>query len=207
MELRQHLPGMLGRLVAVAVAMALAVHLLGDRIAATAAPLIKAWLQLLESSAEVLSLSVESRGAVGGRDAVFSLLVAPPAVSVINGQVAFGNPAGSARVTANVAQMWQTAVVALPLLACWPVRRWQEYLWRLLPAGAILLLLAAVDVPLVLSAQVWQLYVDAFDPGRFSPLLGWSSFLQGGGRFALAVLVATLATRLGQTRAERTARG
>jgi hypothetical protein len=78
----------------------------------------------------------------------------------------------------------------------WPVRwrgRGSAAEWALatavrLPCLALAIaLIWAIDVPLVLWANIWRFHVDAFAPGLFSPLLLWADFLQSGGRLAAAM--------------------
>lgn len=59
------------------------------------------------------------------------------------------------------------------------------------------LLLWAVDVPLILLASLWQLIFQVLDPGRISALWRWAAFLQGGGELALAAALGVLLGALG----------
>ena len=61
----------------------------------------------------------------------------------------------------------------------------------------------ALDVPMVLWASLWQLHVDAFAPGLFSPLLLWLDFVQGGGRMALGLVCAGDVLAAARTLGER----
>jgi hypothetical protein len=65
----------------------------------------------------------------------------------------------------------------------------QAYAKRAVTAPMALAFMCALDVPFVLWASLWSLHVDSYAPDLWSPLLVWRDFLQGGGRFALAVLL------------------
>lgn len=96
-----------------------------------------------------------------------------------------------------VGHVLQGAVTALVAVLVWPAsqrRAWPARCLVLIPGAALLTLL---DTPLVLAASLWQLMIDALAPGTGSMLVGWSSFLRGGGRFALGLAVAALAIATG----------
>jgi len=56
---------------------------------------------------------------------------------------------------------------------------------------------------MVLWASLWQLHVDAFAPGLFSPLLLWLDFVQSGGRMALGLVCAAGVLAAAHALAER----
>lgn len=77
-------------------------------------------------------------------------------------------------------------IILLPCVAaCWPVRAWQEYLWRCLLLLPLLILLFALDVPIQLLG-----YVERFLAGEnvAAHWVRWSVFLDHGGRVLLALL-------------------
>lgn len=77
------------------------------------------------------------------------------------------------------------------LLLAWPAATWGEALLRALLALPALALVMALDLPLVLLAEIWKLLLDAHDPGGWNLLVAWSDLLRSGGRVITGVLVAT----------------
>lgn len=110
---------------------------------------------------------------------------------------------GSASTLAGHVLMPAICLVAIVL--AWPSRSQRDTTYRLLLLPPAVILIWTLDVPFVLWAALWSLHVDTFAPGMWSPLLGWSQFLESGGRMALPVLGALatlqLASRLSRPRA------
>lgn len=101
-----------------------------------------------------------------------------------------GNPAGWAVASAPAGSILLVAVMVVSLGFTWPVKRKREYLWRSLLVVPALILACALDVPMLLWAAIWDLQHAALTPNSLSPLLIWADFMQGGGRGALAIVVA-----------------
>lgn len=157
-------------------------------------PLFRWEVAQLDDAYRVLDLSLSQQGA----DTVLRLEVGVARDIVVGGQALPPDPRARANVSTLAGHLTQPAILALALLLAWPARRSNEYPLRALVACAGLALVILIDVPFVLWAEVWDIHVTAFEPGRFSPLLLWRDFLQGGGRFVLGLAVGLLAVVVGQ---------
>jgi hypothetical protein len=102
-------------------------------------------------------------------------------------------PDGSPLVVgANMGTVLQPVLVALVLVLAWSGGLLETALRLVLVTplvGGVLLL----DTPFSMAAWLWFAQVQQHAPGLSSPLLGWNTFLNGGGRLALGLVAATLA--------------
>lgn len=146
-------------------------------------PLFRAELSRLTGDFRIDRLELSREGP----ETVFRLELGLAHDIVMNGHVARPDPRGEARSTTMIDNVTMPSVLLIAF--AWPVKRPIAYLWRLLCIPPALLVLWMLDVPLVLWSGLWGLVVDAFDPGRFSPLLIWEHFIHSGGRIALAALL------------------
>ena len=105
-------------------------------------------------------------------------------------QLVLPHPRGRAHAQVPVAQVWQAPLLLVLLLLAWPTAAWGEALLRALLALPALALVLALDLPLVLLAEIWKLLLDAHDPGGWKLLVAWSDLLRSGGRVITGVLAA-----------------
>lgn len=157
-------------------------------------PLLRWELGQLDDRYRILFFGLAGQGA----DGVIRLDVTLARPVVVGSHVIVPDPRGFATVTTLSGNLLQPAVVMISLVAAWPVTRKVEYLLRAACGLPFLLLLLMADVPFVLLAQIWAMFVEAHAPGQFSPLLGWSAFLQSGGRLAIALALVALTVTLGR---------
>jgi hypothetical protein len=188
--------GIVARLMAGAVLSVCLVVFFGPRLAEAFLPVLRWSFVHLDTNDRVIDLSINDRGAISGRDRVYLLVVAPDKMVFVGDRLAVGDPRGRTVVSVLIAYLWQAAVIALPLALAWPVSRGIEWPVRMTCLMLLLGCFALIDLPFTLWAQIWQGYVDAFAPGKFSPLLLWADFLQGGGRFLLGVVAAGMSVHL-----------
>lgn len=175
----------------------------GNQIAQAYLPLLHWSYSHLDTDHRILTLTIETQGAVRGSDHVFQMVVAPRAIVFVGDRLVSTDPKGWAKVTVLTAYLWQAMVVALPFVLAWPVRKAREWPVRLSVLSALLFVFSILEVPMELWASVWRIYIDAFAAGRFSALLSWVSFLETGGRLFLGLVAAgisvTLTSRLFRT--------
>ncbi len=95
-------------------------------------------------------------------------------------------------VSANVGTVLQPVLAALVLVLAWPGGL-VEIMMRLLLLMPLLAIVLLVDTPLSMAAWLWFALFQMHDPGHASPLLWWSTFLNGGGRLVLGLTVAAVA--------------
>ena len=157
-------------------------------------PLLRWEIAQLDDTYRVLDLRLDREG----RDSVIRLDVGLEKVVVIGGQALMPDPRARANVSTLAGHITQPAMLALALILAWPARRPIEYPLRALIACTGLAFAILIDVPFILWAEVWDIHVSAFEPNRFSLLLLWRDFLQGGGRFVLGLAVGVLAVAAGQ---------
>lgn len=112
----------------------------------------------------------------------------------LGGHVQWPIAAGWFDVTTPVGLMLQPLVVALGLAGAWPGSL-AERLSRLASAGLLALGFLLADLPLTLHATVWETFVQALEPGRYSAIIVWRDFMQAGGRLAIGILLAMAAYR------------
>jgi len=93
-------------------------------------------------------------------------------------------------------------VVVYTLLAAWPVADWRRRVKLLLFGIPCVLIATSLDIPFVLSGSVRDVIVGELTPERVDadPLILYFRFMDGGGRFGLAI-VAALITVVCVTRA------
>lgn len=158
-------------------------------------PVFRWELGVLDDHYRILFLGLASQGA----DSVVRLDVTLARPVIAGARVILPDPRGTATVTTLAGHLLQPAILMLAVLAAWPARRKAEYLLRAGCGLPLLVLLLMADLPFVLLAEIWSMFVDTHAPGRFSPLVAWSAFLQSGGRLALALALAAFAVAIAQS--------
>jgi len=157
-------------------------------------PVFRWEIAQLDDNYRVLDLTLSQQGA----DTVVRLEAGLERIMIVGGQVLQPDPRARANVSTLAGHITQPAILALALILAWPARSAMEYPMRVLIAVAGIALVILADVPFVLWAELWDIHVAALEPDRFSPLLLWRDFLQGGGRFVLGLGVGVLAVVVGQ---------
>ena len=108
-------------------------------------------------------------------------------------------PVGSAvQVTVPRAHTLYHVVIIGAVVLAWPAKNARERGLRMLLGCAAVLLAVSLDAPIALSAQAHALFFERFAPARLdgNGLIALSTFLDHGGRLALAAMLAVLATGL-----------
>lgn len=149
-------------------------------------PAFRAEINWLDDTYRIDQLFSDTEGA----DHVVRIVVGLAHCIVLPDGAHCGDPRGLANASTLAGNVTLAGTLLLALALAWPASRVGEYGWRLLCLTFALPLLWALDIPFILWAALWSLHVDAFAPDMFSPLLIWSQFMQGGGRLALAALLA-----------------
>lgn len=148
-------------------------------------PAIQAEFEWLDDTYEIKSLHVDHEGS----DQVVRIVVSQARCIVLGDRAFCGDPRGRANASTLLGNITLPAILLMAFALAWPVVRASEYVLRILLMPVALVMIWALDVPFILWSSIWSLHVDAFAPDMFSPLLIWSQFLQGGGRFVLACLL------------------
>lgn len=115
---------------------------------------------------------------------------------VVLGQVL--PPGVSINASTIAAHAWIHPVLMLSLLAAWPGIAWQRKPLLLLLGLPFVLLAEMLDVPIMLWGALEDLIYFQLDPARVMESMGSRAqhFLDGGGRYALSILLALLAVIL-----------
>lgn len=159
------------------------------------APWFEAQVQAMDANYQVRSLTLERLSG----ERVFSLEVSQSRCIVLRQRVHCPHPLGRARASTLMGHLMLTTALMCSVTLAWPVRRRgraspREALgaaaWRVACLCCAVPLVWALDVPMVLWAQIWRFHVDALAPGMQTPLLVWADFLASGGRIALALSLA-----------------
>jgi hypothetical protein len=166
----------------------------GDDFVAALLPMFRWELGLLDDHYRILFLGLSSQGA----DSVVRLDVTLARPVIAGARVIVPDSRGIATVTTLAGHLLQPVVLVLALIAAWPARKRAEYLLRAGCGLPLLVLLLMADVPFVLLAEIWSMFAESHAPGRFSPLVAWSAFLQSGGRLALALALSAFVVVAGQ---------
>lgn len=175
-------------------------HAYGKLLTAALLPVFRWEITQLDDTYQVLDLSLSQQGA----DSVVRLEVGLAHMLLIGGRVLYPDPQARANVSTLVGHITQPAILGLAFIFAWPTRKAAtEYPVRVLMAGIGIALVILADVPFVLWAELWDIHVTALEPDRFSLLLQWRNFLQGGGRFVLGLAIGVAAVLVGQALTRR----
>lgn len=166
----------------------------GDACVAALLPVFRWELGLLDDHYRILFLGLSSQGA----DSVVRLDVTLARPVIAGARVIVPDSRGIATVTTLAGHVLQPVILMLAVLAAWPARKRAEYLLRASCGLPLLVLLLMVDVPFVLLAEIWSMFMESHAPGRYSSLIAWSAFLQSGGRSALALALSVFVVIAGQ---------
>lgn len=126
------------------------------------------------------------------QDTVIRLRVNLLRLLVVGTQVVEPQSKGWLEVTTTVGAMLQPLTIGLGLALAWPGRIGRRLARAALTcAGGLFFML--IDIPLTLHAYVWDMFLAAYDPAHFSPLMTAHRFLHGGGRLGIGVALGAMA--------------
>ena len=171
----------------------------GKAVTEAMLPLLRWEIAQLDDTYRILDLSLDREG----RDTVVRLDVGLEKAIIIGGQALMPDPRALANVSTLAGHVMQPVLLCLAVILAWPARRAIKYPVRALVAFGGIALVILVDVPFVLWGELWNLHVSVYEPDRFSPLLIWKNFVQGGGRFVLGLGVGVMAVVAGQADAHK----
>lgn len=151
-------------------------------------PLVQTLIVWLDDRFVILFLGIDHTT----QDTVIRLKVNLLRMAVVGTQVVQPHPKGWLEVTTTVGAMLQPLTIGLGLALAWPGR-----ISRRLGSAALAcasgLLFMLIDIPLTLHAYVWDMFLAAYDPDHFSPLMAAHRFLHGGGRLGIGVALGAMA--------------
>ena len=137
-------------------------------------------------------------GIAFGHEHVFDVQVIAERAMLVQGQVLPAGLTVSASTPMYAALIHPVVLAAAALV--WPLPHWRARLLRLLLSLPCLVVLEALDVPLVLASSISDLLSFSLDPGADATSLriDWARVMDGGGRFALSLALAFAAALLHQ---------
>lgn len=172
----------------------------GEHLVQAMLPMFGAVFEWVSDDFKLLRLAIDHEGA----DRVLRATVMWKHIVSIGGHVIYPDPRGTANVSTLMAHALQGPLTALLVTCAWPSggnssrEAWRGIASRMLVLVPLLLVLVCVDLPVVLVGELWQLALDALDPGADSMLVYWKNFMQGGGRYALGFGAAILSVHWGR---------
>ena len=191
------------RLAAASILVLWAFQLWGASIVEATAPAVRAAWQLVDSDFAIIDLTV----APEGRQDVLRVRADFAHPVYVNGYRleplgARPGDGGWHQSQVTIGGVLQGATAALIALLMWPARSVRSFLTRLAIGLPALLVLTAFDAATALLANLWMLFTEEWDPNGLWPSIVLVKLLDGGGRFAaalvIAVLIIALADRLGR---------
>lgn len=107
------------------------------------------------------------------------------------GRLQAGVPISSSTLAGHALQH---AIVVLTMIFIWPTRVWWEHGVFVAFSIPALIIVEALDIPLVLAGAMEDLVLSNFDPGKLpsSPLVQGMHFMNSGGRLAVSLVAAML---------------
>jgi hypothetical protein len=151
-------------------------------------PLLREVFEAVTPDFRLLQFGIDHQGG----DRVLRATVMWAHIQVLGGKVIYPDPLGTANASTLVAHVFQGPLTAVIVALAWPSRanarmRWLEWALRAIVGLPLLIAIVMLDVPLVLAGELWEMVLQALEPGSLSVLAAWKGFMQGGGRYALGV--------------------
>jgi hypothetical protein len=178
-------------------------YLYGDRVVAELLSMFRAEIEAFDSTFRVHALNIARQGV----DTVVRLDVGLRDVVVVGNKALMSDTRSNLSVTTLASNVYQPLLMALSLALAWPSSFLRERAVRVVLALAFSLLVVAMDVPIVLYAELWETLRDTFAAEQFSLAIVWKDFLQGGGRLSLGVATGALAVISAQALFQHTGLG
>ena len=163
-----------------------------EPLAAALMPALGAAIEWVDPHHHIAALSIEHVGS----DTVLRMEAGIRRMVVMGGHVTPADPRARAVITTPTMAFLVAPTCALIVALALPANSWREVLARMALVAALCLPLLAIDAPLVLDAHLWGLHRDAHAPDTTPPILLWSGFLKGGGRFVIGIVTGLLGSAL-----------
>ncbi len=172
-----------------------AAHFHGRATVALLLPALETTLRWVADDFEILRMAfVTERGSLN-----LAVMARLDHVLVLGGRVIVPDATQSFIVASTtVGTVLLPLLAALALALAWPARP-LEMLVRLAVVCLLSTAVLMVDTPFSLAAWLWHTQLRQYEPERFSALISWNLFLNGGGRLALGLVAGALAIALAST--------
>ncbi len=181
----QTLRGLAVRFAAGACLLAALMLVLGTHIEAVVLPWFSAVLRVADPDHQVVHLGLHEER--GGR--VLRMTVTRVRYVFVGDKALEPNASATAAASTLAGPMRLTLVLVLASAFAPRMAGWRARAWRALLAGGAALLSLALDMPLLLAAELRGLYHGAYDAQGWSPLTAWSAFVLDGGRYLVPLVL------------------
>ncbi len=175
------------RLVAATAVVLMAAHFWSRDVVALLLPVLSAALGFVADDFRILSFEFVSDR---GNSSIGAVAMLKHTI-VLGGRAIVPDDVSVMMVGSTVGTVMQPLLVALVLVLAWPARMIEMAL-RLAAACTLIAIVLLVDTPLSMAAWLWDIQLRAHEPDRWSPLVWWNIFLNGGGRLALGLIAGVL---------------
>lgn len=184
--------GLFARLAGASALLLALAHFHGRSAVEVALPALSHTLRWVADDFEILRMAfVTERGSLN-----LAVMARLDHVLVLGGRVIVPDATQSFIVASTtVGTLLLPPIAAFALALAWPARP-LEMLVRLLLVGVLSLGVLLLDTPFSLAAWLWHTQLRQYEPERFSALISWNLFLNGGGRIALGLVAGALAVAL-----------
>ena len=184
--------GLFARLAGASALLLALAHFHGRSAVEVALPALNHTLRWVADDFEILRMAfVTERGSLN-----LAVMARLDHVLVLGGRVIVPDATQSFIVASTtVGTLLLPPIAAFTLALAWPARP-LEMLVRLLLVGVLSLGVLLLDTPFSLAAWLWHTQLRQYEPERFSALISWNLFLNGGGRIALGLVAGALAVAL-----------
>ncbi len=144
-------------------------------------PLYRAVLSAMLSGFEIQPFTI-----IRSHEYIIKADYALPHMMVIGGKV-LPHVEGNVRLPLYFVLTHPVMLAAAALT--WPDLSWRGRGMRLLASLPVLLVLEAIDIPLVMYGTIHSAVIQAYDPLTYlaSKPIDWGELMEGGGRFALCI--------------------
>jgi hypothetical protein len=164
----------------------------GQAIIAAVLPLLRWTFEHLADQYRVVEFGL----AATATDHVIQLKVTLARIIMVGTHPVYPNPDAHATISTLSAHVLQPWIVGLASLLAWPVnamRVIRELTVRFAMGALLLSVVTAIDVPVLLVAELSDIFTSAFAPGEINLLTLWVRFLEEGGRYVLGIAAAWVA--------------
>lgn len=168
------------------------VVLFGEACARLFLPLYAEVFRWIAPEFRLIGMAIVTEGA----DRVVRAEVTLDQIVIVGNRVFSPDPRGRAHATTLALNAMLGPATAIMTAVVWPARRALEVAWRALVLLPFAVLTMLADAPCVLAAELWAILLEISQASDWSALVGWKSFLQGGGRYAIGIALGVAAVLL-----------
>jgi hypothetical protein len=134
----------------------------------------------------------------GGREPVVRLDAVAREAVFAGIKLTAARPGSRLSVSTTLGHIWQPVMLLVTFGFAWPASNARRLTMRMLAAVALCGLVVLVDVPFVLVGTLRDMIYARFAPDQYALVTRWGTFMDSGGRLALAVSAGLVCAALGK---------